>query len=180
MMGVPNDKIGFKRESSVPIKSNQRLPLQSDPGDEDLAANTRSGPGRASSMSKKKRIDTSKAADLSANPFGALESLRESLDPGTSQAVADTVASAPKAPRQPAPKRAVVRYSRAGRGGKEVTFIERLGLPPEQMKQWLRELKKVLGCGGYIEEDRLVVAGDQRDRLPGLLEERGVRKVSVS
>ncbi|MBT8491915.1 MAG: translation initiation factor [Deltaproteobacteria bacterium] len=130
-------------------------------------------------MSKKKRIDTSKAGGLAANPFGALESLRESLDPGTPKAEPETT-STPEARNKKPPQRAVVRYSRAGRGGKEVTFIEQLGLPPNQMKQWLRELKKILGCGGYIEDDRLVVAGDQRDRLPGLLEERGVRKVTVS
>ena len=64
--------------------------------------------------------------------------------------------------------------------GKEVTFIEQLGLSPEQRKQWLRELKKILGCGGYIEEDRLVIAGDQRERLPRLLEKRGVLEITVS
>jgi translation initiation factor 1 len=78
------------------------------------------------------------------------------------------------------PARAVVRYQRKGRGGKEVTVIERLGLPEAALDTWARELKRALGCGGMIEGDTIVLAGDQRTRLPALLEARGVRRVTVS
>ena len=34
-----------------------------------------------------------------------------------------------------------------------------------------------LGCGGVVEGDWIVLQGDHRDRLPALLEKRGVRRV---
>ena len=111
------------------------------------------------------------------NPFGALRALRESMpDP-----------PAPPAPEPPAPPsrtpsipRAVVRLERSGRGGKEVTVIDHLNLTVAQRAAWLKAFKAALGCGGIVEEDRLVLQGDQRERLPPLLTERGVRKVTVS
>ena len=44
---------------------------------------------------------------------------------------------------------------------------------------WLKALKGSLGCGGVVEEEALVLQGDQRERLPALLAARGVRKVTV-
>ncbi|HEX9603203.1 MAG TPA: translation initiation factor, partial [Myxococcales bacterium] len=40
-------------------------------------------------------------------------------------------------------------------------------------------LKAALGCGGAVEDDALVLQGDHRDRVRALLEERGVRRISV-
>ncbi|HEX8536425.1 MAG TPA: translation initiation factor, partial [Cystobacter sp.] len=77
------------------------------------------------------------------------------------------------------PARAVVRMERKGRGGKEVTVVEQLGLPEAERDKWLKALKGALGCGGVVEEDTLVLQGDQRERLPALLEARGVRRVTV-
>jgi translation initiation factor 1 len=57
--------------------------------------------------------------------------------------------------------------------------VEQLGLPPPQREVWLKALKGALGCGGVGEEESLVLQGDQRDRLPALLEARGVRRVVV-
>jgi translation initiation factor 1 len=90
----------------------------------------------------------------------------------------------PTGPPNPAdekgPARAVVRYERKGRGGKEVTVVEQLALPARELEAWLKSLKQALGCGGSVEGDRVVLQGDQRQRLPGLLSARGVRKVIVS
>jgi translation initiation factor 1 len=69
---------------------------------------------------------------------------------------------------------------RSGRGGKEVTVIEQLGLQPVVMTAWLKALKTSLGCGGVVEGDALVLQGDHRERLPALLSARGVRRVTVS
>ncbi|MFP2913536.1 translation initiation factor, partial [Pyxidicoccus sp. 3LFB2] len=80
---------------------------------------------------------------------------------------------------EPRPARAVVRMERKGRGGKEVTVVEHLELPVPQREVWLKALKNSLGCGGVVEGDALVLQGDQRERLPALLEARGVRKVTV-
>ena len=45
---------------------------------------------------------------------------------------------------------------------------------------WLKALKTSLGCGGQVDGDALVLQGDQRERLPKLLEQRGVKKVTVA
>ena len=104
------------------------------------------------------------------NPFGALKDKLGDLPRGPE----------PRPPLQPkGPARAVVRMERKGRGGKEVTVVEQLGLRPAELETWLKALKGALGCGGAVEGDTLVLQGDQRDRLPALLEKRGVRRVTV-
>ena len=112
------------------------------------------------------------------SPFAALAGLRDRLPPGEAPRAAAPPAAPPSAaPRGPA--RAVVRYERKGRGGKEVTLVDKLGLPESDLTAWCRELKRALGCGGTVEGAVIVLAGDQRTRLPGLLEARGVRRVTV-
>ncbi len=105
--------------------------------------------------------------------FASLASLRDQLPPGPAAKPAE-----PVAPKGPA--RAVVRYERKHRGGKEVTVIEKLDLKPAELETWCRALKQSLGCGGAVENDTIVVQGDQRSRLPSLLSARGVAKVTVS
>ena len=73
--------------------------------------------------------------------------------------------------------RAVVRLERSGRRGKEVTVVEHLAIATTARDEWLKALKAALGCGGSVEGERLVLQGDQRKRLPALLQERGVKKV---
>jgi translation initiation factor 1 len=112
------------------------------------------------------------------NPFASLGPLKERLP----------AAPEPAAPATPTPKvaasntgktyaRAVVRMERSGRGGKEVTVIEQLDLPAAARDEWLRALKASLGCGGVIEGEHIVLQGDHRKRLPGILTARGVKKV---
>jgi translation initiation factor 1 len=114
------------------------------------------------------------------NPFAQLKALR-----GETPAPVEPPAPAPAAPvAQPPPgrtiPRAVVRYERSGRGGKQVTLVEHLEIRPTDREAWLKALKSALGCGGSLEGDALVLQGDQRARLPKLLAARGVRKVTVS
>jgi len=68
---------------------------------------------------------------------------------------------------------------RKGRGGKEVTVVEQLGLSAKVLDEWLKALKQSLGCGGAIEDGAMVVQGDHRERVKGWLEKRGVKRVSV-
>ena len=104
------------------------------------------------------------------NPFGALKDKLGELPRGPE-------AKPAVAPKGPA--RAVVRLERKGRGGKEVTVVEQLGLGPRELDGWLSALKGALGCGGVNEEGSIVLQGDQRKRLPKILEARGVRRVTV-
>ncbi|MBN8233117.1 translation initiation factor [Corallococcus macrosporus] len=111
------------------------------------------------------------------NPFAALSAQRDALPSGPPPPSPGEKSANNPEPKGPA--RAVVRMERKGRGGKEVTVVEQLGLPAAQLDTWLKALKGGLGCGGVVEEGSLVLQGDQRERLPALLEARGVRKVIV-
>lgn len=106
------------------------------------------------------------------NPFAALAALREKLPPGTPP----RAPAAPPAPK--GPSRAVLRIERKGRGGKEVTVVEKLELRAKELERWARELKSALGVGGTVEGDAIILAGDCRDRLERVLIERGVAKVT--
>ena len=111
--------------------------------------------------------------DSSLHPFAALEKLRGKVPAGAPEVE-------PIAPQQKGPARAVVRYERKHRGGKEVTIVEKLALGAGELETWCRELKQALGCGGSVEDESIVLQGDQRKRLPDLLTQRGVAKVTVS
>jgi translation initiation factor 1 len=106
------------------------------------------------------------------NPFSALSGVRDSLPSRPAPEAKPSSAAR-------GPARAVVRMERQGRGGKEVTVVEQLGLPAKAMEAWLKELKRTLGCGGAIEGDALVLQGDHRERLTAVLEKKGVRRISV-
>lgn len=109
----------------------------------------------------------------SGSPFSALAGLRETLPPGPPA----VVTPAPAKPTGPA--RAVVRLERKQRGGKEVTVVEKLELGERDLERWCKELKQALGCGGAVDGAAIVLQGDLRKRLPDLLTQRGVRKVTV-
>lgn len=111
------------------------------------------------------------------SPFAALAALRASLPEGPKPADKAAAKSPPAAKKGPA--KAVVRLERKGRGGKDVTVVEQLGLPPTELELWLKALKGSLGCGGTIEGETLVLQGDLRKRIGPLLEARGVRQVRI-
>jgi len=108
------------------------------------------------------------------NPFAKLQALRDALPAGEAPPPPAAPAAAP-APKPPA--RAVLRYERKGRGGKEATVVEQLGLDADTLDAWCRDARKSLGCGGSVEGTALVLSGDQRVRLTAWLTARGVKKV---
>ena len=55
-------------------------------------------------------------------------------------------------------------HQRAGRGGRTVTLISIPGETEQKLKILLKELKKSLGCGGQIEEGKIVLQGEIADR----------------
>ena len=109
------------------------------------------------------------------SPFAALDKLRDQLPVGAPPAPPPT---SPIKERK-GPARAVVRMERKGRGGKEATVIEKLGLREAELEVWCKELKQAMGCGGVVDGDTIVLQGDLRPRLPAVLTARGVVKVTV-
>ncbi len=124
----------------------------------------------------KARVSTEAPAPLAQSPFAALSGLRDALPPAPARPAQAEAKIAP-AQAQRGPARAVVRLERKGRGGKEVTVVEQLGLPGRELDQWLKAMKGALGCGGVLEEGALVLQGDHRERARKWLAERGVQKV---
>lgn len=112
----------------------------------------------------------------SSHPFAKLAALRTEEPAG---APAATPSAKPEEPAK-GPAWAVVRLERKGRGGKEATIVEKLGLAPAELERWCKELKQALGCGGATEGEAIVLQGDLRQRLPSVLTKKGVRKVTVS
>ncbi len=108
---------------------------------------------------------------MSNNPFSKLAALRESLPEGAAPTSASNndahaqSAHARDAKAKKGPTRAVLRYERMGRGGKEVTLVEPLALDAAGLEVWCREARKALCCGGSVEGKTLVLAGDRRARL---------------
>jgi len=109
------------------------------------------------------------------NPFAALGHLRGDVPLPEAAAPAPS----PEAPGTAVARRAVVRIERAGRGGKEVTVVDHLALPGAELAVWLKALRAALGCGGAVDGDAIVLQGDHRKRLPGLLTARGVKRVTM-
>ena len=129
-------------------------------------------------MSRPRNAPPAPPAEPPNNPFGKLAGLREQLPQGAAPAAPATPATKEK--EKPGPARAVVRIERKGRGGKEATIVEKLGLPPAELERWTKDLKQALGTGGAVDGDTIVLQGDVRARVEPLLVARGVRKVTVA
>jgi translation initiation factor 1 len=69
----------------------------------------------------------------------------------------------------------IVRVSREtqGRKGKGVTVITGIGLPATELEALATALKKKCGSGGGVENGRIEIQGDHRDRLVDELTKRG-------
>jgi translation initiation factor 1 len=95
---------------------------------------------------------------------------------GSSQAEEAPEAEAAPTPEEPSygPK-LVLRMTRKGRGGRTVTVLQGVTGGREQLAALL---KKQLGVGARVEEEELVLQGDQVERVARWLEgQEGVRKV---
>lgn len=65
----------------------------------------------------------------------------------------------------------------AGRGGKTVTVVT---LPKEcacDRETLAKELRKALGCGSHVEEEKIILQGDNRDRAEEWFTKKGVKKI---
>jgi translation initiation factor 1 len=70
-----------------------------------------------------------------------------------------------------------VRVSRTskGRGGKTVTLVTGVQLPPKELEALARDLKRRCGTGGSLKDEVIEIQGDQRDGVVAELEQRGFR-----
>jgi translation initiation factor 1 len=71
----------------------------------------------------------------------------------------------------------VVRRERKGHGGKTVTVIEGLGLPPTRLQALARTMRMAFGCGSRVDGARVVVQGDLASSVDAWLRQRGARHV---
>jgi translation initiation factor 1 len=69
----------------------------------------------------------------------------------------------------------IVRVGRSsrGRGGKTVTLVTGVQLPPNELAQLARDLKRSCGTGGALKDETIEIQGDQRDAVQAALEQRG-------
>jgi len=73
------------------------------------------------------------------------------------------------------PGRAILFRETKGRGGKTVTvvsFREEIPGDPEEMA---KKLRTALGCGGTVEDGRIILQGDQVERASAWLSAKGVK-----
>ncbi len=61
------------------------------------------------------------------------------------------------------------------RKGKVNTIIDGYTGATEDFKQLAKELKTTLGVGGSFKNDTIIIQGDYRDRIMGILKERGFK-----
>ena len=66
-----------------------------------------------------------------------------------------------------------VSIDRKQRAGKEVTLIEGFIGTEEDRKELARYLKSKCGVGGSVKDDNLIIQGNFKEKIAGLLEEKG-------
>ncbi|MFU8805298.1 MAG: translation initiation factor [Bradymonadaceae bacterium] len=117
------------------------------------------------------------------NPFAELFKNKEERSPSVPSPPQEEKAAGKDDEERPVGqlKKIVLRRERKGRGGKTVTLVEGLeGLDERGRDELAKRLRKALGCGTSVEGTKIVVQGDQSERLEGLLRDEGVKKIVVS
>jgi translation initiation factor 1 len=81
-----------------------------------------------------------------------------------------------KTAEQPVPARIVakLRMEKKGRGGKTVTVVDGLPRNGAFLKDLCQELKRACGTGGAVAEGTIELQGDLRERVRGVLLEKGL------
>lgn len=80
---------------------------------------------------------------------------------------------APVVPKAGGPPKIRVGRETAGRGGKGVTVVTGLPLPPDALEALAGELKRACGAGGAVRDGHIEIQGEHRDRLIVELVKRG-------
>jgi len=74
----------------------------------------------------------------------------------------------------PAPGKTRVVLENKGRGGKTVTVVRGLPLPPDEVQALGKALRTACGCGGTVKDGVVELQGDQRIPAIAFLRQRGV------
>lgn len=74
----------------------------------------------------------------------------------------------------------IVRKDTKRRRGKTVTLIKGLELETEELMFLAQELRKTLGCGSTLEEDDVLLQGDQTLRVKDWLQKQGVKNIVLA
>lgn len=129
--------------------------------------------------SSKKKI----APDAFDGTVSLAETLGEQLPPAVAAGSCDLRPDRAEEPRRAANSVASMHFrisiERKERAGKTVTLLTGFKGDESSRRALTKQLKNALGCGAAPEEDRLVLQGDQRERLAELLRKLGASKVSV-
>ena len=72
----------------------------------------------------------------------------------------------------------VVRRERKGHGGKTVTVVDGLRLPPARLEALARAMRKALGCGSWTDAGRVALQGDRVEQAAAWLQRHGARRVT--
>ncbi|MBL8337463.1 MAG: stress response translation initiation inhibitor YciH [Rhodoferax sp.] len=95
--------------------------------------------------------------------------------PRCRQAVAAcTCAAAAAAAAVPAPGKVRLTLESKGRGGKAVTLVRGLPLPPDELQRLAQALRGACGCGGTLKDGVVELQGDQRGPATAFLAQRGL------
>ncbi len=68
-----------------------------------------------------------------------------------------------------------IRREKKGRGGKTVTVVYGLRLPPAELKALGKHLRQACGTGGTVKDGAIEVQGDHRERVAEALQQAGYR-----
>jgi translation initiation factor 1 len=73
----------------------------------------------------------------------------------------------------------VCKYEKKGRNGKPVTLIEGFEGSDEELKKIAKKIKTTLGIGGSEKEGIIIIQGDYRDKIMGILKDLGYKTKRV-
>lgn len=131
-------------------------------------------------MSRKHQRRELGGEGLTHNPFRALARSPASQGETDSNAHEDPPAG-PDDGKPVEGRRVVVRKERKGRGGKAVTVVSWPGADApsaDALRSIAGDLGKALGAGARVEEETVVVQGDQVDRVAAHLESHHAARVT--
>jgi translation initiation factor 1 len=70
---------------------------------------------------------------------------------------------------------AFIHRASKGRGGKVVTLVKNLHLPPDEHKALTKHLKQTCGSGGTIKDGVIEIQGDHRETIASVLQQLGYK-----